>query len=256
MTAMNVDPASHPLSPMRPTGAFADAKLELEFRVDQTESVEHFLSFSLALATVVFLAYGVHDALLVPEVRERAWAIRYGLFLPVALIACWAVRSGRSLRLGQAAVLAYGLAANVVVLYIGAIAPVHGFLYTSYAVLFVTLGPFVGRLNVVTQAAYTLLTLGLYLLLELGLGKSSLELRVSVASTLVSMGGIGGLLAYRQGRLARESFLQRRLIKEQVQAIATEQARSEELLLNVLPPAIAQRLKFEHRSIADGFPQV
>lgn len=256
MTALDVAPASLPVQPMRWTGAFVDPKLEQQFRADQTEAVEHFLGFSLALATVVFLAYGLHDALLVPEVRERAWAVRYGLFLPVSLIAYWAVRGGRSLHLGQAAVLAYGLAANLVVLYVGAIAPVHGFLYTSYAVLFVTLGPFVARMNVVTQAAYTALTLALYLILDLGLGESSTELRVSVASTLLSMGGIGGLLAYRQDRLARESFLQRRLIKEQVQAIATEQARSEELLLNVLPPAIAQRLKFEHRSIADGFPQV
>ena len=69
--------------------------------------------------------------------------VRYGLFLPVALLSLWAVRSGRSLKAGQTAALAYGLAVNVVVLYVGAIAPRHGFLYTSYAVLFVTLGPFV-----------------------------------------------------------------------------------------------------------------
>ena len=248
-----------PVQAHRPTrwdGSFVDRELEREFAADQTESVERFLGFSLTVASVVFLAYGLHDALLVPAVREQAWAVRYGLFLPIALLSLWAVRSGRSLRFGQAAALAYGLAVNFVVLYVGAIAPQNGYLYTSYAVLFVTLGPFVARMNVVTQSAYTLATLTAYLVLELLLGKSSLELRISVASTLLSMGGIGALLALRQDRLARESFLQRRLIKEQVQAIALEQQRSEELLFNTLPPAIANRLKVEARSIADGFPQV
>jgi hypothetical protein len=61
------------------------------------------------VAPTVYLAHGLHDALLVPEVRGRAWAVRYGLFLPVALPALWAVRGGRSLRLGQVAVLAWGL---------------------------------------------------------------------------------------------------------------------------------------------------
>ncbi|HVJ22138.1 MAG TPA: adenylate/guanylate cyclase domain-containing protein [Polyangiaceae bacterium] len=248
-----------PVQAHRPTrwdGSFVDRELERELAADQTESVERFLGFSLTVASVVFLAYGLHDALLVPAVREQAWAVRYGLFLPIALLSLWAVRSGRSLRFGQAAALAYGLAVNFVVLYVGAIAPQNGYLYTSYAVLFVTLGPFVARMNVVTQSAYTLATLTAYLVLELLLGKSSLELRISVASTLLSMGGIGALLALRQDRLARESFLQRRLIKEQVQAIALEQQRSEELLFNTLPPAIANRLKVEARSIADGFPQV
>jgi class 3 adenylate cyclase len=227
---------------MRWHGAFADRALEHEFLIDQTASLERYLGFSLTVASVVFLAYGVHDALLVPAVREQAWLVRYGLFLPVALLSLWAVRSGRSLRLGQAAALAYGLSVNVVVLYVGAIAPQNGFLYTSYAVLFVTLGPFVARMNVASQCVYTLATLGLYLLLHGLFGKDSLELMVSISATLLTMGGIGALLGLRQDRLARESFLQRRL--------------SEELLLNVLPPPIAQRLKAESRSIADGFPQV
>ncbi len=239
-----------------PSGAFRDAALERAFAKDELGQRERFLGFSFLVATLAFLAYGLHDALLVPEVRARAWAVRYGVFLPIALFALWAVRSGRSLRFGQAAALVYGLSANFVVLYIGAIAGTHGFLYTSYAVLFVTLGPFVARMSVVTQVAYTLLTLALYLALDATFATSAPELRVSVATTLVAMGGIGALLAHRLERQARESFLQRRVIDEQVRALAAEQARSEELLLNVLPPEIAERLKGEHGLIADGFPRV
>src|SRR5688572_27211331 len=116
-------PASEVNWPTRWDGSFVDAALEREFRADQTESLERFLGFSLTLTTVGFLAYGLHDAMLVPEVREQAWVVRYGVFLPIALLSLWAVRSGRSLRLGQSAVLAYGLAANLVAIYVGAIAP-------------------------------------------------------------------------------------------------------------------------------------
>jgi len=73
---------------------------------------------------------------------------------------------------------------------------------------------------------------------------------------LLSLGGIGALVAYRLERQARQSFLQRRLIDEQVEALAAEKARAEELLLNVLPASIAERLKRGQRPIADGFAKV
>jgi class 3 adenylate cyclase len=85
---------------------------------------------------------------------------------------------------------------------------------------------------------------------------SPLQVSLSISSTLLSLGGIGALVAYRLERQARQSFLQRRLIDQQVEALAAEKARAEELLLNVLPAAIAERLKRGQRPIADGFPKV
>jgi class 3 adenylate cyclase len=120
-------------------------------------------------------------------------------------------------------------------------------------VLFVTLGPFVGRMNVATQVAFTAVTLGMYLVLDSGLAHGPAAIRVSISVTLLALGGIGALIALRLERQARESFLQRRLIREQVAALDTERKRSERLLLNVLPPRIAERLKDEDRSIADRF---
>ncbi|HEY2409607.1 MAG TPA: adenylate/guanylate cyclase domain-containing protein [Polyangiaceae bacterium] len=237
-------------------GRFVNRELEREFQRDHCEPLRRFLALSVPLASAVFLAYGVHDALLVPEVRARAWAARYGLFLPIAICASAVVRSGALLRFGQIALLGYGLAANLVVLYIGAIAAEHGYLYTSYAVLFVTLGPFVVRMNVTTQSVFTVLTLLAYLLLDTWYGKSDISIRVSIGSTLLAMGGIGAILAHRFEQQARAGFWQARLIQSQVAELSREKARSEELLLNVLPPAIAERLKRDPRAIADAFPRV
>jgi class 3 adenylate cyclase len=224
---------------IRPSGTFADPTLEREFQADDREGQARFLRFSLVLASAVFLAYGLHDAWVVPSVRERAWLVRYGVFLPVAAATLAIVATPRLARFWQPAMLAYGSAASFVVLYIGAISPPEGFfLYTSYAVVFVTLGPFVARMTVATQSAYTLVTLVAYN----SIAESHGAVRASISITIVSLGGIGALLAYRLERQARESFLQRRAIRR--------------LLLNVLPERIAERLETESGAIAEGFPTV
>jgi class 3 adenylate cyclase len=231
--------------------------LEQAFRVADLEPLKRFLRFSVGLASLTFLAFAVHDALVVPEVRARAWAVRFGVFLPATALVFWLLSSRHLLRFSQSMMVVYGLAASFVVLYIGAIAGGSGyFLYTSFAVAFVTLGPFVARLSVVAQLAYTCLTLLMFALLDRRFAHCPLQVSLSVESTLLSLGGLGALIAFRQEQQARQSFLQRRLIDQQVHALAAEKARAEELLLNVLPASIAERLKRGQRPIADGFPRV
>jgi class 3 adenylate cyclase len=238
-------------------GELVDRALEAAYRRDALPGLRRYLRFSLTIASVVFLAYGVHDWLVVPSVHLRAWAVRYGIFLPTAALVLALVGSRHLARWGQAAMLLYGMAANVVVLYIGVLSPLYGFyLYTSYSVLFVTLGPFVARMSVSTQVAYTALTMFTFNLLAALYSGSPLSIRISISVTLLSLGGIGALLAYQLDRKDRESFLQRRVIQRQVEALGKEKARSEELLLNVLPPSIADRLKSGQSAIADGFAQV
>jgi adenylate cyclase len=239
------------------TGKFVDPALEQAFLLDDLEPLRRFLRFSVGLASLTFLAFAVHDALVVPHVRSQAWTVRFGVFLPASALVYWLLHSRHLLRFSQLMMLAYGLAASFIVLYIGALAGGSGyFLYTSFAVAFVTLGPFVARLSVVAQLTYTLLSLLLFAILDRSLAHSRLEISFSVAATLLSLGGLGASLAYRQEQQARQSFMQRRLIERQICALAAEKARAEELLLNVLPASIAERLKRGQRPIADGFPRV
>ena len=57
-------------------------------------------------------------------------------------------------------------------------------------------------------------------------------------------------------RLRDQEALRMRQLKRQHEALASEQAKTEQLLLNILPRKIAQRLKAGEEHIADAFPNV
>lgn len=57
------------------------------------------------------------------------------------------------------------------------------------------------------------------------------------------------LIVYLYERLSRAEFEARAQLRD-------EQTRSQRLLLNILPPSVAQRLLMEHRTIADSFAEV
>ena len=236
------------------TAEFADAELEAEFRKDEMErATRAFLRFSVPLATLSFVLYGFHDALVVPSVHGFAWSLRYGLFVPSALVVLAVVFSRHIERWHQPAMLLFGMSVNVVVLSIGSVASREGFfIYTSFAILFVTLGAFIGKMSVVTQLAYTLLSIALYNALDMA---SSREVKVSMNLTFATMGVIGALVAFQLETQARRGFLQRQVIAEQMKSLEVERQRAESLLLNILPAPIARRLKLESRAIAEGFAE-
>lgn len=57
-------------------------------------------------------------------------------------------------------------------------------------------------------------------------------------------------------RLSDQVTLRMRQLKRQHEVLGQEQAKTEQLLLNILPQKIAQRLKSGEESIADAFPNV
>ncbi len=241
----------------RLTAKFADHALEDQFLRDELEhGTRAFLRFSIVVAAAAFLLYGIHDAVVVPSVRGLAWAIRYGVFVPAALVTVGVVFSRHLTRWHQPTMLLFGMSVNAVVLWIGAIAPREGFfIYTSFAILFVTLGAFIARMSVVTQITYTLLSMLAYDALDLAISHSSLEVRVSMNLTFFSMGGIGALVAHQLEAQARRGFLQRQVILEQIAEIDVERQRAEQLLLNILPAPIAKRLKLDSRAVAEAFAE-
>ncbi|MDB4993459.1 MAG: adenylate/guanylate cyclase [Myxococcaceae bacterium] len=240
------------------TAKFDDPRLEALYQQDIFERVRLFTRFSLTIATVVYLAYGVHDALVVPAVHQLAWALRYGLFGPVGLAVIAFSYSRWYERFHQPAMLLFGLSTNIVVIFIGAAeAPAAGFfIYTSYSVLFVVLGPFLSKMNVATQSFYTLSTCVLFMVVERTMVHGPTEIFLSIATTILAVGGIGAIAAWQLEVQSREAFLARGIIRDQYKALDLEKGKSDALLLNILPAAVAERLKEDGESIADGFAQV
>lgn len=235
------------------TATFVDPELEREFQLDHHPQIRRFTSLSVTVSLVAFLAYGLHDALVIPSVLGRALVIRYGVFVPFAAFIIPFVFRNRSPRLHQPAMLAFGLAVNVVVLWIGAISPPAGFfIYTGYAVVFVTLGGFIARMGVAWQLAYTAISVALYHLFDQLLAHQIPTVRLSITMTLVTLGGIGAIAAYQLEAQARRAFLQRRIIRDQMDDLDAERRVADSLLRNVLPETIAKRLKVSDEAIADG----
>ncbi|MBX3224868.1 MAG: hypothetical protein KF795_30410 [Labilithrix sp.] len=235
---------------------FEDHALERAFQKENFElAVRRYVRFSVTLAFVAFWAYGVHDWLVIPDVHLRAWAIRYGISGPLGALIIAFVFRNRTWERHQPAMLAFGLTVNTVVLWIASISPPAGFfIYTGFAVIFVTLGPFLARMNVKTQLVYTALTLVLYNVFDALLAHAEPMYRLSLNLTLFTLGAIGALAARQLELQARVAFVQRQVIREQMAALDAERHRSESLLLNVLPRRIAERLKNEpDTTIADRF---
>jgi class 3 adenylate cyclase len=243
----------------RVTGTFVDSALESEFvRESFASTIQPFTRFTVSLSAAVFLAYGAHDYFVMPAALvHEAWEIRYGLALPMLAMVVPLVWTRPSPPLHRAAMLLFGLTLNAVVLLLGAIAGGEvGALQTSYAPLFVVLGPFIVRFNVAYELAYALLTVLLYDAIAFTVGHDSFVVSVSINMALASMGFIGALVARQMEGQAREAFLHRRTIRTQLEELDAEKKKSDLLLLNVLPAAIAERLKSENRPIADGFQDV
>ena len=226
-------------------GTFVDPEVERAFvKENFAVAVQKYVRFSVTVSLVAFLAYGIHDALVIPEVRAKAWAIRFLFCGPIAAMLIAFVFKNEKPEWHQPAMLVFGLTVNSVVIWIGAISPPAGFfLYTAYAMVFVTVGPFLARMNIKTQIAYTLLTLLLYNAFDLLLTHSATMVVLSINLATFTLGGVGALAARELDLQNRLAFVQRRIIREQMAALDAERSRSETLLLNVLPRRIADRLK-------------
>ena len=79
----------------------------------------------------------------------------------------------------------------------------------------------------------------------------ALDVFIYVAASIASLLGLRMIERNR-----REAWHQRLVIEEQSAAIEVERARSDRLLLNVLPAAVSERLKDGENPIADDFPAV
>lgn len=82
---------------------------------------------------------------------------------------------------------------------------------------------------------------------EVERARSAIDLKIQTARVLVISAVILALVV--AATVAKQ-------FASALQTLAIEKGKSERLLLNVLPPAIAQQLKEEERTIADSFPDV
>jgi class 3 adenylate cyclase len=232
-----------------------DARLEADFRAEFAVVAQRRHLAKWVLTALMNVLLGVSDLLVVPPDRLRGCLlVRFGAMVPFSLLLATFGRVSpsvygrwgeRVVSFGRAGVLALCAAFALVA------APLQ-WPTTQYLVM-------QGALLVVIQHSNGLARMGwsvaaaaigsALLLAALLLGGASARELAYAAFFVVLANGAGVSIARTLEGHRRREFVQQRTIAE-------ERAKSERLLANMLPGAIAERLKQRPQAIADGFDAV
>ncbi|MDA0210607.1 MAG: adenylate/guanylate cyclase domain-containing protein [Cyanobacteria bacterium FC1] len=120
-----------------------------------------------------------------------------------------------------------------------------------------TLVPVCWSLHLISQLGLVGYFVGLSLVRGFPIQMSAVWLTPAVLTLyLLWIFTICNLSVYLYERVQQAEFKARRQLEQAYDKLAAEQQRSEQLLLNILPSSIAERLKYEPTTIADSFAEV
>ncbi|NES95009.1 MAG: adenylate/guanylate cyclase domain-containing protein [Desertifilum sp. SIO1I2] len=120
-----------------------------------------------------------------------------------------------------------------------------------------TLLPVCWSLHLISQLGLVGYFVGLSLVRGFPIQMSAVWLTPAVLTLyLLWIFTICNLSVYLYERVQQAEFKARRQLEQAYDKLAAEQQRSEQLLLNILPSSIAERLKYEPTTIADSFAEV
>jgi class 3 adenylate cyclase len=234
------------------TLGFVDPELERQYQLDAgRESLNGLRTIAIASGVVWALA-----TVLLPATTnlDDAFAIAVGLAMSaagfaVAAISGWANTLDRQHALAMILTSANGIVILTLAL-VGGVLPGYGVAATT---LLFAWG-FVARTRFLYAALRTsVIAVGFVVAVELYTGPYNLALDV----LLFGAAAVGTLLALRiLESNRRRLYFQDLVIHEQTQQLQEESAKSERLILNILPASIAARLRNGEESIADEYPLV
>jgi class 3 adenylate cyclase len=232
---------------------FRDPSLESAFRADQFRHNLGNIRFAFLAGIALWVSWGLllRPYILVLSEQRLDALMRFGVFIPMLIVGFALTFTPFFARLWEWISVALAIAtllgwvfyvSQVLTLpaeygYVGLIL-ITAFTYTLLRLRFVL----VVLITVVGIAAYLPYALTARYIFDVSLVLATLY--------LVSFGSLGGLAAYRMERFTRQLFLRERQLDQ-------ERARSDGLLLNILPQAIVEQLKTSPSGrIAQAFDQV
>jgi class 3 adenylate cyclase len=232
---------------------FADPSLESAFRADQYRHNLGNIRFAFLAGMALWISWGVllRPYMLALSDQRLDAALRFGFFIPVLLVGLALTFTRFFARAWEWIAVAIAVATLLVwVLYVSRVQTLpleYGYvgviLITSFTYTLL-------RLRFVLVALVTAVGIAAYLPYALTASYIVPVSLVLATLYLVSFGMLGGLAAYRTERFTRQLFLRERQLDQ-------ERARSDGLLLNILPQAIVEQLKASPSGrIAQAFDQV
>jgi class 3 adenylate cyclase len=230
---------------------FSDRALERDFLAHYAAAAMRSIRGGTLLGTLIYGAFGIWDAVVVPEHRALYWILRYAVVCPTFLIGCVLTFTQWFRRVYQP-MLAYGVALAsggiMVMVVTGPEGLMANFGYVPL-ILILTFGYVMLKMRFVWAASVSLLIIAAYEVVLLTFKEMPLDSYVTSNFFLVASNIIGMVACYQLEKYARRDFLSAHLLQ-------IEREKSERLLLNVLPESIAARLREDQVAIADRFADV
>ncbi len=225
-----------------------DPAMECAYRDDYHYRTVRQVRIALILGIVLTAAFGLLDGWVTPAARHELWFIRYAIISPFFLALLVLSFTRAALHLLQPGVALGMLLCGVGIIAMNVIAPEPGnHLYYAGLLLLFMYPPFI-RMRFSLAAPVSAVLVAAYELAATELAGAPLHVLVNNTFFLSSAAAIGLLNTYLLELYTRRNFLQRIQLE-------AERERSERLLLNILPRSIADRLKRDSGTIADGFAE-
>ena len=233
---------------------FADP-LEAQFRDTYSSRSTVIIRVALLLAIVLYAAFGVLDYWIVPESKHYTWIVRYAIICPfaglmIALSYSEFFRNNQQLFIAITGIL---LGAGIVSMLAVSRSTELGYTFYYAGLMLVIMWVYaLCRLRFLAATAVSLLITAFYEFVVIYFHSAlstteSISIFVNNNFFFLSANIIGMFAGFTIEYYIRSDFLQQQFLDE-------EKKKSEKLLLNILPEAIAERLKKEETTIADAFP--
>ena len=228
-------------------GEFRDPAQEEAYQgyvFEQHQRAQGRVMYAIVLATGLLLP--LLDYLVVPDLLLTALVLRIGLVVPVAIAALVVSTTRHFRRFFMATVLGPMLVGWGVFFRLAGLAAQPGsYLYLTWPLVFTLAAVPVFRLTARRAALLTSAVLVEYLVAEVFALHSSRTVFAFLVTAYSSCAIFGPLLAHIGDATLRKLYLQSNELE-------AERARSDTLLLNILPESIAARLKGSPEAIAEG----
>lgn len=225
-------------------------ELEEEFQRYRFEKALPLSRLTLVLGAGLYAAFGLLDQWVLPNAVHAAWVIRFGVVCPIVLGVFGLSFTRMFRRFAQPLLATVTLSAGLgIVAIIGLGDQQAANLYYAGLVIVLFLTYTLLQLRFTYATLSSLIFMGAYEWVAIVLRPTPSLILLSNNFFFVTANVVGMLAGYTLERGVRTDFLQRRVIE-------TQRREADKLLRNVLPEAIAQRLKTEEGAIADYVPDV
>ncbi|MBA2527788.1 MAG: hypothetical protein H0V18_18710, partial [Pyrinomonadaceae bacterium] len=234
-------------APMNPiTLRFSDP-LERDFTEDYFRKSLRHVRFAVLSGMFLYGVFGYMDVKLIPESKDEIWLIRYGVVCPFLLAFSLFTYHPLFRRHMQASLCLPILIPGVGLIAMMVISPKFGDYYYPGLMLVIMYSYTFIRLRFVYATFCSLAITVTYHVVSLWVNHAPFLVVLNNDFELLAANYIGMFSAYLLEQHFRKDFL------NYIQ-LEAEQAKSNHLLLNILPASIAARLKEGHL-IVDSFPE-